>query len=188
VTALLTEERVSKSLSAVFLLFVGLSMPSLFAEDGLAGDGLNGHRRLAEGLAGAAPSRGSLAAGELLGHVGMVTVLMVLGKCFPVFCYRSEVNLRTRVALSLGMCPRGEVGAGVITISLGFGIEGPAIVVAVVALALNLLMSPLFCIAVKALAEEPAPELRRRSSARLDPVPPAVTTAVPVAPRVMPSL
>ena len=60
---------------------------------------------------------------------------MVLGKMFPVFCYRTEATLRTRVALSLGMCPRGEVGAGVIVISLSFGIEGQAIAVAVMALA-----------------------------------------------------
>jgi hypothetical protein len=84
---------------------------------------------------------------------------MVLGKCFPIFCYRSEASLRTRVALSFGMCPRGEVGAGVITISLGFGIEGPAIAVSVMALALNLLCSSLFIMLVKVLAEDTEADL-----------------------------
>ena len=49
----------------------------------------------------------ALGAGELVGHVAAVSVLMVLGKCFPIFCYRQEASLRTRVALSLGMCARG---------------------------------------------------------------------------------
>jgi len=88
---------------------------------------------------------------------------MILGKMFPVCCYRTEATLRTRVALSLGMCPRGEVGAGVIVISLSFGIEGQAIAVAVMSLALNLVMSSGFIMAVKMLAEdEPPPQQQQQ--------------------------
>ena len=43
-------------------------------------------------------------------HVTVVSLLMILGKMMLLFCYRKEANLRTRLALSLGMCPRGEVG------------------------------------------------------------------------------
>ena len=38
----------------------------------------------------------------------------ILGKMFPCVCYRDEADWMTRLALSLGMCPRGEVGAGII--------------------------------------------------------------------------
>merc|ERR1712217_478440 len=65
-----------------------------------------------------------------------------------------EANLRTRFALSLGMCPRGEVGAGVIVISLGFGITGSAVTVAVISLAVNLVLSSGFIMSVKHLARE----------------------------------
>ena len=77
---------------------------------------------------------------------------MILGKMFPIFVYRDEVNFNTRLALSLGMCPRGEVGAGVIVISLTFGIGGDAITIAVICLALNLMASSLFIMSVKLLA------------------------------------
>merc|ERR1719506_3631006 len=93
-------------------------------------------------------------AGTLIFHVIAVSILMVLGKLFPTFCYRDEANMRTRFALSLGMCPRGEVGAGVIVISLGFGIGGSAITVAVICLALNLVMSSGFIMLVKKLGKE----------------------------------
>ncbi|GMI35189.1 hypothetical protein TeGR_g13235 [Tetraparma gracilis] len=85
-------------------------------------------------------------------HVFLVSLLMVAGKMFPVCCYKNEVTLKTRLALSLGMCPRGEVGAGVIVISIAFGICGQCITIAVMCLALNLIMSSGFIMAVKHLA------------------------------------
>eukprot|EP00520_Triparma_pacifica_P007017 CAMPEP_0118648868 /NCGR_PEP_ID=MMETSP0785-20121206/9394_1 /TAXON_ID=91992 /ORGANISM="Bolidomonas pacifica, Strain CCMP 1866" /LENGTH=476 /DNA_ID=CAMNT_0006541107 /DNA_START=209 /DNA_END=1642 /DNA_ORIENTATION=+ len=93
----------------------------------------------------------SLSAGQLILHVGCVSLLMVLGKMFPVTCYRSSANIRTRLALALGMCPRGEVGAGVIVISISFGICGQCITIAVLSLALNLALSSAFIVAVKQL-------------------------------------
>ena len=57
---------------------------------------------------------------------------------------------RTRLALSLGMCPRGGVGAGVVVISISMGISGPAITVAVMALTVNLVCSSLFIASVVA--------------------------------------
>merc|ERR1711998_395225 len=92
--------------------------------------------------------------GMLVLHVLGVSALMVIGKLFPVFCYRDEASFKTRLALSLGMCPRGEVGAGVIVISFAFGITGQAITVGVLALALNLMFSSVFIMAVKALNDE----------------------------------
>jgi len=160
---------VNDAISSAFMLLVGLSMPSLFNTD----DGAAAHRRLASvsgsvnGSDGSYGSHGSSAAagaaepmdaGLLVMHVAVVSALMILGKMFPVFCYRDEAPLATRFALSLGMCPRGEVGAGVIVISLTFGIGGDAITIAVICLALNLVASSFFIMCVKKLARPPALE------------------------------
>jgi hypothetical protein len=49
------------------------------------------------------------------------------------------------------MCPRGEVGASIIVISLELGVSGPAIIVAMCALGGNLILSGAFIAAVKVL-------------------------------------
>lgn len=46
-------------------------------------------------------------------HVVVVSLLSNVGKLFPVFFYRDR-KLSERLALSIGMFTRGEVGAGVI--------------------------------------------------------------------------
>lgn len=51
------------------------------------------------------------------------------------------------------MCPRGEVSAGIITISVRKGIHGQAVAVAVLALVIYLVMSGAFIMAVKVLAK-----------------------------------
>eukprot|EP00519_Triparma_laevis_P015319 CAMPEP_0182490972 /NCGR_PEP_ID=MMETSP1321-20130603/625_1 /TAXON_ID=91990 /ORGANISM="Bolidomonas sp., Strain RCC1657" /LENGTH=515 /DNA_ID=CAMNT_0024693219 /DNA_START=231 /DNA_END=1778 /DNA_ORIENTATION=+ len=94
-----------------------------------------------------------LSVGQLTFHVVCVSLLMVIGKMFPICCYSEEANIRTRLALALGMCPRGEVGAGVIVISIAFGICGQCITIAVMCLALNLIASSFFIMAVKALVD-----------------------------------
>jgi hypothetical protein len=148
-------ERIGATISAIFMVLVGLSMPGLFGGDS---EQEEHRRRLASGSSSSSSSDGSeqMSAGVLVAHVVAVSVLMIIGKMFPTCCYSSEANLKTRFALSLGMCPRGEVGAGVIVISLGFGIQGSAITIAVIALAINLILSSGFIMAVKHLAREPA--------------------------------
>ncbi len=84
-------------------------------------------------------------------HVLAVTILSNIGKMFPAFCYRKEATLRERIALGWGMFPRGEVGAGVLVISLSYGLAGPSITVAILSLALNLLCTGLFILVVKKL-------------------------------------
>lgn len=44
-------------------------------------------------------------------HVVIVSFLSNIGKLFPLFFYR-ERRKRERLALSIGMFTRGEVGAG----------------------------------------------------------------------------
>lgn len=70
---------------------------------------------------------------------------------FPFFRYRKEATIRERLALSISMFPRGEVGAGVLVVSMGYGLGGTALTVAVLSLALNLLLTGVFIIAVKKL-------------------------------------
>merc|ERR1719247_2864121 len=123
------EKRVATVVSAVFMFCVGLSTPALT---------LDGPE--------------SVLSADMAGHIAAVTVLMILGKMFPLFCYRDEADWRTRLALSLGMCPRGEVGAGIIVISIEAGITGPAIELAVVCLVINLVLSGAFVTWTKQLA------------------------------------
>jgi Kef-type K+ transport system membrane component KefB len=123
------EQRVSTIVSACFMVLVGLSMAPIRA----AGDD---HF----------PGWGIIAA-----HVAAITVLSNLGKMFPTLCYRREASLRERIALSIGMFPRGEVGAGVLVIALSYGLGGPMLTVAVLSLALNLLLTGVFIVAVKGL-------------------------------------
>merc|ERR1719428_384916 len=158
-TAHQQNESVLICISAFFMVFVGLSMPPLFGGDSEEGSE-------------------SISASAFVGHVVVVSVLMVLGKMFPVFCYQKEANFRTRFALAMGMCPRGEVGAGVILISLDLGIKGNAIGIAVVCLALNMVMTGGFIVLVKRLVAPPVNE-----------TPPlqAVVPVMPCSPRAPPT-
>jgi Kef-type K+ transport system membrane component KefB len=120
------EQRAATLVSALFMVLVGLSMPSLsLAELG----GLD----------------------VFLLHVAVITVLANLGKMFPLLVYRDEASWRERLALCIGMWPRGEVGAGVLIVSISYGIGGPMIAVAAASLALNLVCTGLFILAVKRL-------------------------------------
>ena len=145
------QENVKFVISAVFMVLVGLSMPSLFQPDPT----VSAHRMLAEGGSGdddghAAPS---MSAGLIVLHVAMCTLLMNAGKLFPSFCYRDEANQRTRIALAIGMMPRGEVCAGIIVNAQMLGASGPAITIAVLCLAVNMTCVSGFITAVKKLAD-----------------------------------
>jgi Kef-type K+ transport system membrane component KefB len=84
-------------------------------------------------------------------HVLIVTALSNLGKMVPAFWYRKEAGARECLALSIGMYPRGEVGAAVLLVSLTYGINDLMLTVAVLSLALNLLSSGFFVLVVKHL-------------------------------------
>jgi hypothetical protein len=114
------EERVATLVSGVFMVLVGLAMPSV--KVATAGASL----------------------GALFGQMAVITLLANAGKMVPLFCYRGETGWRDRLALSIGMWPRGEVGAGVLVISLSYGVGGMMIGVATLSLALNLLLTGLF--------------------------------------------
>ncbi len=87
---------------------------------------------------------GVIAFWPTLGHVVMLTVLSNLGKSFLLFCYRKEVSWRERLALSVAMFPRGEVGAAVLLIGLGYGFSGYVTTLAMLSLVLNLVLTGIF--------------------------------------------
>jgi hypothetical protein len=122
------EQKVAGIVSGAFMLLVGLSMPPI--REALSGNVSYGW-------------------GTILLHVLLITVLANLGKMFPLFVYKKESTWRERMAISIGMWPRGEVGAGVLIISLSYGIGGLMVTVAMLSLALNLLLTGVFIVFVK---------------------------------------
>ncbi|MBS0192608.1 MAG: hypothetical protein U0573_08200 [Phycisphaerales bacterium] len=139
-----TEALVGTLNSALFLFLVGLSMPHL------------NDVRTPPGAA-EAHDAGAINWGVVGLHVLAVTLLSNLGKMFPAICYRTEASLKTRLALSIGMWPRGEVGAGILVVALSYGIGGETVLVAVISLALNLVLTGVFIMMVKGLIRgEPA--------------------------------
>lgn len=139
----LTEQRVSSGISFLFMFLVGMSMPHFIGVD------------FAETNAAAASSvTGSqemMSWGMIAFHVLIVSLLSNLGKLCPMFFYRDR-KLSERLALSIGMFTRGEVGAGIIFIALGYSLGGPALVISVLTLVLNLILTGVFVVWVKKLA------------------------------------
>jgi Kef-type K+ transport system membrane component KefB len=133
------EQRVSTIMAAAFMCLVGLSMPHFAADTAASSTGHNA-------LATLVPKAGW---GEIALHVAVITIISNIGKMFPAFCYRREAPLRERIALGIGLWPRGEVGGGVIVLSLSYGIGGPVILVAMLSLALNLLLTGVFIVIIK---------------------------------------
>jgi Kef-type K+ transport system membrane component KefB len=150
------EQRVATLVAAVFMGLVGLSLPPFAAESADA--------------ATASPQSVSAAQlplswGAMAGHVLALTVLANLGKMVPALSYRREAHWKERLALAVGMWPRGEVGAGVLVVSLGYGLGGPMITAAMLSLALNLVLTGAFILLVQRLVAGDKP------AARMDHVP-----------------
>ncbi len=87
---------------------------------------------------------GSISLGATAGHILMLTLLANLGKCFPVLCYRNEASIKERWALGVAMFPRGEVGAAVLLIAVGYGLGGYEVTLAMLSLAFNLVLTGIF--------------------------------------------
>ncbi len=97
---------------------------------------------------------GSMSLGATVGHVLVLTILANIGKSFTLFCYRKEATWKERLALSVAMFPRGEVGAAVLLIGLGYGFTGYVSTLAVLSLALNLILTGTFIWFVMRLLKE----------------------------------
>ena len=167
------EGRAAKLVSAAFMVLVGLSMPAIFTGPDaqhpappissleaaapravIEDPSLHGGKEEVRYTATVTASQPDLSWGVIAVHLLMITVLSNLGKMFPAFCYRKEAHWRHRLAMSVGMWPRGEVGAGVLVLSLSYGIGGPIVTVATLSLALNLALTGVFILIVKRLIRD----------------------------------
>ena len=166
------EQRAALWVSAGFMLVVGMSMPQIFdgadaqhpeptpaglhaANPGNIVDDptLLGGEEEGKYTATVTGSQPSMGWGTIALHVVVLSVTSNIGKMFPAFCYRREAHWRHRLALSIGMWPRGEVGAGVLVLSLSYGIGGPIVTAAMLSLALNLVLTGVFILIVKRLID-----------------------------------
>lgn len=136
------ERKVSTGISFLFMFLVGMSMPHFigvnFAETQTGEYSVTGSQEM-------------MPWGVIALHVLIVSLLSNIGKLFPVFFYRDR-KFSERLALSIGMFTRGEVGAGVIFIALGYNLGGPALVISVLTIVLNLILTGIFVLWVKKLA------------------------------------
>ena len=136
------ERKVSTGISFLFMFLVGMSMPRFlgvdFAEASLGQRSVTGSQEM-------------MSWGMIMLHVLIVSLLSNIGKLFPVFFYKDR-KFSERLALSIGMFTRGEVGAGVIFIALGYSLGGPALIISVLTIVLNLILTGIFVLWVKKLA------------------------------------
>ncbi len=125
------EHNVATAISFLFMFLVGVSMPVFF--------GIDFAKQSAEAatITGAQPM---MSWPMILLHVLIVSFLSNIGKLFPLFFYRDR-RKRERLALSIGMFTRGEVGAGIIFIALGYNLGGP----------FNLILTGIFVVWVEKL-------------------------------------
>ncbi len=138
-----TEERVSNYISYIFMLLVGLSMPLVIGAEA------HSHPETESVISLAVPS---MSWGAIALHVLAVTLLSNIGKLMPLFFYRDR-KISERLAVSVGMFTRGEVGAGVIFIAISYGLGGTALIISALTLVLNLILTGVFVVWVKNLAQ-----------------------------------
>ena len=127
------------SIKAGFMLLAGMAMPPL--------------------------QIGGMGIVAALAHVILITIAINAGKCIPLAAYKKEASLRERLALSVGMFPRGEVGIGVLLVSLEMFrqenmLELPAVqqsmTIGALSLAFNLALTGLFIVLVIRLLNRPS--------------------------------
>lgn len=155
------EKRVSFIISSIFMILVGLSMPLL---EGVSSNSdvttkVN-EQTMDSYVIGSSNPNIFDHAGEnfswkiIFIHVMIVTLISNIGKIVPAFVYRNEANWKERLSVAVAMFPRGEVGAGVLIISMSYGISGMVVTVSMLSLALNLLLTGVFIVIVKKLINE----------------------------------
>lgn len=135
------ENNVSTAISFLFMFLVGVSMPVFFGID------FSSQSAEATTITGSQPM---MSWPVIAAHVVIVSLLSNLGKLFPLFFYRDR-RKRERLALSIGMFTRGEVGAGIIFIALGYNLGGPALMISVLTLVFNLILTGIFVVWVERL-------------------------------------
>ena len=137
-----TEAKVSTAISYLFMFLVGVSMPQFIGVD------LSAAPENPDSVTASLPM---MSWGMIALHVLVVTLLSNIGKLMPLFFYRDR-KFTERLALSIGMFTRGEVGAGVIFIAISYGLGGPLLLISVLTIVLNLVLTGGFVMIVKKLA------------------------------------
>jgi len=130
--------KASSIISYLFMFLVGLTMPVFAGKlDYTMGSGHSTHLVMSWS--------------QIALHVIIVTILSNIGKLYPLLHYRDR-KLSERLAVSFGMFTRGEVGAGIIFIAIGYNIGGPLLAISVLTLVLNLILTGFFIVVVRKLA------------------------------------
>jgi len=93
-------------------------------------------------------------AGPLAWHTLAITLLANLGKMFPLLCYRSEAEWRERLALCVA-CGRAARWVRACSWSRRLRHRRSMVAVATFSLALNLVLTGVFIVIVKALLRAP---------------------------------
>lgn len=137
-----TEEKVSTAISYFFMFLVGVSMPQFIGLD------MNSQPTNPDSVTASLPM---MSWGMIVVHVVVVSLLSNIGKLMPLAFYRDR-KFSERLALSIGMFTRGEVGAGVIFIAISYNLGGPLLLISVLTIVLNLILTGGFVMLVKKLA------------------------------------
>lgn len=137
-----TEEKVSTAISYFFMFLVGVSMPQFIGLD------MNSQPANPDSVTALLPM---MSWGMIAVHVVVVSLLSNIGKLMPLAFYRDR-KFSERLALSIGMFTRGEVGAGVIFIAISYNLGGPLLLISVLTIVLNLILTGGFVMLVKKLA------------------------------------
>lgn len=137
-----TEEKVSMAISYFFMFLVGVSMPQFIGLD------MNSQPANPDSVTASLPM---MSWGMIAVHVVVVSLLSNIGKLMPLAFYRDR-KFSERLALSIGMFTRGEVGAGVIFIAISYNLGGPLLLISVLTIVLNLILTGGFVMLVKKLA------------------------------------
>ena len=131
--------------------------------------GIKGGFMLLAGMALPPLQLGGMRLGAVILHVILITLLSNIGKCVPLAAYTTAATARERLALCVGMFPRGEVGIGVLLVSLEIfrqqnlvGLPGvqESMTIGGLSLALNLALTGVFIMAVIRLLEHAAKDAR----------------------------
>lgn len=137
-----TEEKVSTAISYFFMFLVGVSMPQFIGLD------MNSQPANPDSVTASLPM---MSWGMIAVHVVVVSLLSNIGKLMPLAFYRDR-KFSERLALSIGMFTRGEVGAGVIFIAISYNLGGLLLLISVLTIVLNLILTGGFVMLVKKLA------------------------------------
>jgi Kef-type K+ transport system membrane component KefB len=126
--------------------------------------GIKGGFMLLAGMALPPIQLGGMGIAVVAFHVVLLTVISNIGKCLPLAAYGKEASLRERLALSIGMFPRGEVGIGVLLVSLDIFRQQnmlnslavqQSMAIGALSLALNLALTGVFILMVIQLLKRP---------------------------------